>query len=394
MTQSNLLDEPYDFSLVLGGPLFQLLRKAHLEGDHLELLKRRLLIITLIAWLPLFLLATFSSSALSVDRLAFFHDVEVHVRFLIALPVLIAAELIVHSRIRPVVRRFVERRIVLPEDLPRLEKAIESAIRLRNSTPLELGLLLVVYTVGLWVWHTDIALGQPTWYGNPGNSWHLTPAGIWYVFISIPIVQFILLRWYLRIFIWFRFLWQVSRIDLNLIATHPDRCASLAFLGKSAYAFGPLLFAQGAMLAGLIASRVLYRGESLLSFKLQVGGFIAFFVFVILCPLVMFTPGMARAKRKGLAEYGLLAQRYVESFEQKWVLRDLAPNEELLGASDIQSLADMANSYAVVSEMRTVPFGLQDISRLAAATAAPFLPLLLTIFSPEELIMRIIKVVF
>jgi len=148
------------------------------------------------------------------------------------------------------------------------------------------------------------------------------------------------------------------------------------------------------MLAGLIAGRVLYRGESLLSFKLQVGGFIAFFVFVILGPLVMFTPGMARAKRKGLAEYGLLAQRYVESFEQKWVLRDPAPTEELLGASDIQSLADMANSYAVVSEMRPVPFGLQDITRLAAATAAPFLPLLLTIFSPEELIMRIIKVVF
>jgi hypothetical protein len=214
------------------------------------------------------------------------------------------------------------------------------------------------------------------------------------VFISIPIVQFLLLRWYLRFFIWFRFLWQVSRIDLNLISTHPDRCAGLAFLGKSAYAFGPILFAQGAMLAGLVASRVLYMGESLLSFKFQIGGFVAFFVLAILGPLVMFTPGMARAKRKGLAEYGLLAQRYVESFEQKWVLRNSAPSEELLGSGDIQSLADLGNSYAVVSEMRTIPFGLQDITRLAIATAAPFLPLLLTIFSPEELILRIIKVVF
>jgi hypothetical protein len=44
--------------------------------------------------------------------------------------------------------------------------------------------------------------------------------------------------------------------------------------------------------------------------------------------------------------------------------------------------------------MRPVPFGLEDISRLAAATATPLLPLLLTIFSPEELIMRVIKVVF
>jgi hypothetical protein len=228
----------------------------------------------------------------------------------------------------------------------------------------------------------------------PGGRWHLTPAGFWYVFISIPILQFIFLRWYLRFFIWYRFLWQLSRIDLHLVPTHPDRCAGLAFLGKSVYAFGPILFAQGVMLTGVIAERVLYGGESLLSFKLQAGGFVAFFVIAILAPLLMFTPQMARAKRKGLADYGLLAQRYVDSFEQKWVLEDPALSGELLGTADIQSLADLANSYAMVRDMRPVPFGLEDISRLAAATAAPLLPLLLTIFSLEELIMRVAKVVF
>jgi len=109
---------------------------------------------------------------------------------------------------------------------------------------------------------------------------------------------------------------------------------------------------------------------------------------------VMFSPGMVRAKRKGLAEYGLLAQRYVENFEQKWILRDNAPSEELLGAADIQSLADLGNSYSVVKEMKSVPFALEDITRLAVATAAPLVPLLLTIFSFEELILRLIKVVF
>jgi hypothetical protein len=393
MTEPNLVEEPLDFSLVLGGPIFQLFRRLHLAGDALELLYRRLLIITLVAWLPLLLLSMLGSSASSLGRLSFFYDVEVHVRFLVALPVLIVAELVVHSRIRPVVRCFVERRIVLPQDLPRFHRAIDSAIRLRNSIPAEIGLLILVYTFGLWVWHARVALVAPTWYANPGGRWHLTSAGFWYVFVSIPIVQFLLLRWYLRLFIWFRFLWHVSRMDLDLIATHPDRCAGLAFLGKSSYAFGPILFAQGTMLAGLVASRVLYRGESLMSFKLQAGGFVAFFVLVLLCPLLMFTPRMAREKRKGLAEYGLLAQRYVERFEQKWV-RDPAPSDELLGAADIQSLADLGNSYDIVREMRPVPFGLQDIARLAAATAAPLVPLLLTIFSPEELIMRIIKVVF
>jgi len=390
----NFLEEPADFSLVLGGPIFQLFRRSHLAGDGLELVHRRLLIITLVAWVPLLLLATLGSSAANIARLSFFHDVEVHVRFLIALPVLIAAEMIVHSRIRPVVRCFVERGIVLPQDLTRFHSAIESAVRLRNSIPVEIGLLLFVYAFSLWLWQSRIWIQDSTWYAISGGRWHLTPAGFWYVFVSIPILRFILLRWYMRLFIWFRFLWHVSRINLNLIPTHPDRSAGLAFLGKSSYAFGPILFAQGVMLAGLVAERVLYRRESLVSFKLEIAGFVVFFVLAILGPLLMFTPQMARAKRKGLADYGLLAQRYVESFQQKWVRSDPAPSEELLGAADIQSLADLGNSYALVREMRPIPFGLEDIGRLAAATVAPLLPLLLTILSPEELIMRVIKVVF
>ena len=386
--------DPHDFSLVLGGPIFQLLRRSHLAGDSLDLAYRRVLTITLVAWVPLLLLASLTSFTGRAAQLSFLHDVEVHVRFLVALPVLVAAELVVHSRLRPAVRCFVERRIVLPQDLPRFDRASESAVRLRNSIPVEIGLLLFVYTFGLWLWNSRIAINVSTWYANPGGRWHLTPAGFWYVFVSIPILQFLLLRWYMRLFIWFRFLWQVSRINLNLIPTHPDRSAGLAFLGESAYAFGPILFAQGAMLAGLVASRVLYHGESLVSFKLQIAGFIVFFVLAILSPLLMFSPRMSRAKRKGLEDYGLLAQRYVERFEQKWVVREAAPGDEFLGTGDIQSLADLGNSYALVREMRLVPFGLDDVGRLAAAAAAPLVPLLLTIFSADELFMRVIKVVF
>jgi hypothetical protein len=393
-TQPSFLQEPTDFSLVLGGPVFQLFRKSHLAGDALELLHWRLLVITLVAWLPLLVLATLGSIGRNSGGLSFFHDVEVHVRFLVALPVLVAAELVVHLRLRPVVRRFLERRMVFPEELGRFHSAIESAVRLRNSIPVECGLLVLVYTLGLWGWNNRVQLGTSTWYAGPGGHFDLTKAGFWYVFVSIPLFQFILLRWYLRLFIWFRFLWHVSRLNLHLVPTHPDRAAGLAFLGKSAYAFAPILFAQGAMLAGVIAGRVLYRGDSLLSFKVQIAGFIVFFVLVILGPLLMFTPGLARAKRKGTADYGLFAQRYVNRFERKWVLDDDVSTEELLGSADIQSLADLGNSYALVRDMRPVPFGVEDISRLAAATAAPLLPLLLTIFSPEELITRVIKIVF
>jgi hypothetical protein len=389
----DFVEQQHDFSLVLGGPTFQFFRRTHMEGDHGELLRRRVTIITLLVWLPLLLLSIFTSPN-GGARLSFLQDIEVHARFLVALPILIGCELLVQLRIGPVIRRFVERQIVRPQELPRFDNAIGSAVRLRNSIPIELGLLLVVYTLGMWIWSSRVGLNTSTWYANAGGRWNLTPAGYWYVFVSIPIVQFILLRWYFRLFVWFRFLWQVSRMDLHLIPTHPDRCAGLSFLGKSSYSFGPILFAQGAMLAGLVASRVLYRGESLSSFKLQIVGFVVFFVLAILGPLLMFTPKMANARRKGLTDYGLLAQRYVESFEQKWVVRNPFTSEELLGAADIQSLADLGNSYALVRDMRPVPFGLDDITRLAAATAAPLVPLLLTIFPAEELLLRIIKVLF
>jgi hypothetical protein len=326
-------------------------------------------------------------------RVSFLHDIEVHARFLVALPILIATELLVNSRMRAAVRRFIEWRIVLPEQRPVFHKAIESALKLRNSVTVELALIALVYTVGLLVWNSRTELGLWTWFALPGSRWNLTRAGYWYVFVSLPFFQFILLRWYMRLLIWFRFLWQVNRIPLNLVPTHPDRCAGLSFLGKSSYAFAPILFAQGAILAGVVADRVLYRGETLQSFKFQIASFIVFFLVVVIAPLLMFSPQMADARRKGLADYGLLAQRYVEGFDQKWV-RESPSSAELLGTGDIQSLADLGNSYQVIREMRIVPFGLQDISRLAIATAAPLSPLLLTVFSFEELMIRIFKVVF
>ena len=393
--KTTLSPPPSDFSLVLGGPLFQLYRRTHLAGNGLELLRRRVLAITLFAWLPLLLLAALEGHALGgAVKIPFLHDIEANARFLVALPMLIVAELVVHRRISPLLRKFVERRIIVTEDRPAFDAAVNSALRIRDSIPAEVALLALVYSVGLWIWRSQIALGAATWYAAPdATHLHLTLAGYWYVFVSVPLFQFILLRWYMRLVLWFRLLWQISRLNLRLSAAHPDRAGGIGFLGGSSYAFGPILFAQGTLLAGLIASRVLYEGKSLLSFKMEAAGFVAFFVLCILGPLLMFTPMLEHAQRKGSAEYGLLANRYIFGFEEKWI-KVVPETSELLGTPDISGLADLGNSYSVVHEMRIVPFGLQDITRLAAATAAPLVPLMLTILSPQELLARLFKILF
>ena len=390
------LQDPPDFSLVLGGPLFQLYRRTRLSGDALELLERRVLVITLFAWLPLLILSMAGGHALGGRiKIPFLHDVDAHARFLVALPALIIAELVVLNRITPLIKRFVENGIVVTEDVPAYNAAVNSALRLRNSVALELSLLVLVYSLGSWIWRSQVAMRGATWYATPDVSHlNLTLAGYWYAFVSIPIFQFILLRWYMRFAIWFRFLWQVSRLNLHLTPAHPDRAGGIGFLGNSSYAFGPILFAQGALVAGVIASRVLYDGQNVLSFKMEAAGLIALSIACILTPLLMFTSRLDRVKRRGSAEYGLLANRYLFGFEAKWIEGSPPETRDLLGSGDIQSLADLGNSYSFVRQMRIVPFGLDDIARLAAITAAPLLPLTLMIWSVEELLTRLIKVIF
>lgn len=394
-TPSPITKQP-DFSLVLGGPLFQLYRRMHLSGDALELQRRRVLVITLFAWLPLLFLSVLGGHALGGDiRIPFLRDIEAHIRFLVALPALIIAELEVQIRVSPLVRRFVERGIVVTEDLPAYHKAVNSALRVRNSVAAEVLLLVLVYTLGQWIWRSQVAMKGATWYATPdATHLNLTLAGYWLALVSIPIFQFILLRWYMRLAIWFWFLWRVSRLNLHLTAAHPDRAGGIGFLGSVSYAFGPILFAQGALVAGLIASRVLYDGQSLLSFKMEAAAWICLFELVILGPLTMFIPRLARIKREGSAEYGLLANRYIFGFESKWIKGTNTETNELLGTGDIQSLADLGNSYSFVRQMRLVPFGLDDVAQLAAITASPLLPLTLLVFSAEEVLTRLVKIIF
>ena len=374
-----------------------MLRRAHLTDDGLQLHQRRIVVMSLLAWLPLLVLSAIEGRLLGGGvAVPFLLDVGVHVKFLVVIPLLIAAELVVHRRMRKLKTTFEERNLVPAAAVDRLETAMASAYRLRNSMPAEILLLVFVYVVGIsLVWRQYMALDVATWYATPiADGSRLSFTGAWYGYVSLPLFQFLLCRWYFRIFIWTRLLWQVSRIRLNLVPTHPDRLGGLGFLAATTYAFIPLLTAHGALLAAQLADQIFYAGATLTQYDLEVLLLVILMVFLVVGPLTVFAPQLAEARRTGLAEYGALAQRYVRDFDAKWVRGTGGGAEPLLGSGDIQSLADLGNSYAIIQEIRVVPVTKQAMLQLAGATLAPIVPLLLTLMPLEDLLRKLLGMVF
>jgi hypothetical protein len=227
-----------------------------------------------------------------------------------------------------------------------------------------------------------------------GIGRQLHPAGWWYFLVSLPVFQFLLLRWYFRLFIWARFLWHVSRIDLTYAPMHPDRLGGLGFLSRIGYGFAPLLIAQGSLLTGMIANRIFFDGAELTDFKLEIFTFVAIMVAVVLAPLLVFVGPLSHARRAGMREYSHLAKRHLDEFEAKWLRGGADTGELLVGNPDVSSLTDMSSSFDVLREMRLVPITRDLVLQLVVLTLLPIAPLLLTMISLEELLGQFVRIVF
>lgn len=388
--------EGKEFSLVLGGPFFQLLNRVNLSGKGLELVKLRIIVVAMIAWLPLFLFSMLKGQAWGDSlNLPFIEDFDVHIRFLVALPILIFAEILVHQRISIVVKEFIERNLIPESEIDKFHKAIGSALRLRNSFIAEIAIIILIYGIGYQlVWNQTAGIASSSWYSSPElGEGNLSLAGIWFRYLSLPIFQFLFVRWYYRIFIWARFLYQVSKIKLRLVPTHPDDVGGLGFLANSIFAFMPLAFAHGVLMAGMISNHIFQEGASLLDFKVLIIVVLVLVLCLVILPLFFFSSQLADAKRKGSMEYGKLASRFVQNFENRWVKKKGTADDSLLG-HDIQSLADLSNSFNVVEKMQFAPITKSNLIMLIAVTIAPVLPLLLTMMPLAELVKMLSGVLF
>jgi hypothetical protein len=382
------------FLLTEGGPTYRIEQSIGLIRKNSPLVVRRALFAILVTWVPLLILSTISGYAVG-DRIPvpFLRDFAVHARFLIAVPLLLVAENFMGPRLAHAAEHFVTSGLVIEKDFQRFDAAIEAGLRWRDSTLAELILLAVAYFF-TWTAQRTMAIHVSTWHALRTDSHiSLTWAGWWFVLICVPLLQFLTLRWIYRQFLWAQFLWRMSRLNLQLIPTHPDEAGGIAFIGEVQRFFGVILFAYSATIAGVLANEILYDKTPLQHFVPLIAVYVILAISVVLAPLLSFTKVLMKTKLSGLYSYGTLATEYTLSFHKKWILSQPPREDVLLGTGDIQSLADLGNSFSFIGKMNGLPMGPRTPIHLALACLVPMAPLLLTVMPLKDILKLLFKMV-
>jgi hypothetical protein len=380
------------FQLTDGGfahRLTILLRIKHPDNPNIL---RRAVLSVLVTWVPLLILSAIDGNVAGHHvRVSFLHDFAVHARFLFAVPMLILAEAVLGPRLGTAADSFVQSKLVVGDDVPQFEAAIDDTLSWRDSVIPDLVLILLSYTAAIT---TLLSTGVhvSTWYSTGrGTGRSLTIAGWWFVLLCVPLLHFLTLRWLWRLFLWAQFLWRMSRLDLKLDPLHPDGAGGLGFVGDTERYFGVLLFAFSIAVSGVLANAIVYDHLSLISLAPTIAIYVVLAVCIVLSPLLVFFRALVQTKRDGLYQYSTFATEYTSSFRKKWMSHPRQTGETLLGTADIQSLADLGNSYSFVEKTNYLPMKARTPINLAIACLIPMAPLSLTVMPVSEILKMLLK---
>ncbi len=380
--------------LTQGGPTYRIERRLGLIRERSPRIVRRAFLTILLTWVPLLILSALQGTAIGHRVVVpFLQDFAVHARFILSLPLLIFAEVMVGPRLGEASIHFIESGLVLEEDFKRFDSAVEKGLKWRDSSVAELVLVLLAYILST-ISRRSMAIHVSTWHAIPiGSTVSLTWAGWWLVLFCAPFFQFLLLRWLWRLFLWGQFLWRMSKLHLQLIPTHPDEAGGLAFVGKAHQFFSVILFSASITSSGALADDIVHDNIPLPHFGPAIAIYVFIAIAIVMAPLFVFSPLLIKTKRIGFFQYGTLATEYTSSFHKKWIGTSSPREGGILGTNDIQSLADLGDSFSFIEKMRPLPTGPRTPIVFAVACLIPMVPLLLTMMPLEEVVKMLLKVV-
>lgn len=383
------------FSLCEGGRFHAVLVRAGLAGG----VRGRLVLVAAIlavGWLPLVVLSALDGTVFAGVDVPLVRDLGMWVRFFVVVPVLVLVEPLVDRGLGLALEQFRLSDLIPAEHGVAFEGEVEKAQRAATSDTVE----LIIVGVALLLPHTAEAVapswlaGHTAWLGTSvAGALVPTAAGRWALWLSLPLVEFLLLRWLWRTLAWWRLLWRIARFPLDLAPSHPDRTGGLAFLSSVSRAFVPVFVAVSALASGSLAVQIGIGGRPLTDARVPIAALLVLELVLLMVPQFFFAPVLGRARRRSLRHFEATAGAMARTFEDRWTGPQAEGPEPLLDSNHAGSMADFASVFERVAAMRPVSLSLREVVGIAVPLAVPFAPLLLYEFSAKEILQVVIGMV-
>ena len=378
-----------NFSLVQSGILYKLLLRLKLAGTSNREYFTRLLVICGTVWLPLLILTFLQGLAVGNKvEIPFIKDFANHVRLLVIIPILVFAERSMDFRLKELSTFFFTSGILNDSDTPAYNKIKQQILKLSGSIISDLVILLIVIVniIIRWIHRPD---KSSFWLLLPEPGEEISWAGLWYLFISMPIFQYMFLRWFWRWFLWLIYFKKIAGLPLKLNVAHPDRAGGLGFLGVPPGPFVQVTLAFSILSSAAIAQEMVFFHGRLSQYYVLLGGVALVAIIQNILPLLVFIKTLFIQRRRGIFQYSALIQEHHREFDQKWIYKK--NDEQILGTSDPSSMIDINSSFESVMNMRLFPFDLKIMMSTIAIVVMPLLPLLLFEYNLADLLKQILK---
>ena len=288
-----------DFSLARSGQMHKILRWLRLSDPTTKGYRKRSIAISTTTWLPLLVLSAVQGLAWGNRvNMNFLEDFATHARLLLVIPLLIFTEHSVDYRIQELTAQFFKAGILAEADLPAFEK-LKKRVRKFSDAVIADWVILIIVVANIVIRSITHSHQTSSWVFIPdveGN--HISWAGLWFACISLPMLQYILLRWLWRWVIWVLYFTKISRMPLRLNPAHPDEAGGIGFLGIPPAPFLYVTFSMAILFSAVIAERVFWFHDRLPVYYPVMVGFAVLSIIINVLPLIVFIKPLAEQRRR------------------------------------------------------------------------------------------------
>ena len=381
------------FSLVRNDLLFRWQRKVGLVPKQGLGVGRRALFWSMVAWLPVAVWSLVAGHLLpQAAGESLLQHFGINVRCLMAIPLFILAEAVSHRLSTLLVPYFETSGLVKASDQPRFRAVLRDTARLRDASLPWIAIFGLVVTTET-IPQTFMDMHELMWAAEAGGETPFGFGGWWYLHVSRAIFLVLLLAWLWRLTLLITLFFRLTKLDLQIVPTHPDRVGGLGFIERFPMAFSPVLFAISAVVSAKWAHSVLYHGTDVQTLKVNMISLAVVLLLLFALPYLVWIGKLSAAKKRALLEYGTLVGDHGRLVKRRWIDKARVEDEEILSAPELGPVADTVSLFEAVQNMRIFPLGKQALAALIVPVAIPMLAVVALQIPIKEILLTLLKAV-